>query len=88
MISLLIRGGTETAKRFCQESRLFTLAESLGGVESQCEVPVAMTDKEMPEETREEGGVYDNLIRLSIGTEDINDLKADLIQVLEKAVSV
>ena len=64
------------------------LVESLGGVESLCEVPAAMTYKAIPKETREEGGVHDNLIRLSIGIDDINDLTGDLIQALEETVSV
>jgi cystathionine gamma-lyase len=85
MISFLIRGGIEAARRFCETSQLFTLAESLGGVESLCELPAAMTHKGMPKRVREESGVYDNLIRLSIGIEDVEDLKADLVRSLEEA---
>lgn len=86
MVSFLIRGGTEAARRFCEIIKLFTLAESLGGVESLCELPAAMTHKGMPKAVREESGVYDHLIRLSIGIEDVEDLKADLVQALEAAV--
>lgn len=87
MISFLIRGGKDAARRFCESSRLFTLAESLGGVESLCEVPAAMTHSGMPKEAREEGGIFDNLIRLSVGIEDVEDLKMDLTQALEEAMS-
>jgi cystathionine gamma-lyase len=85
MVSFLIHGGAEAARRFCETSQLFTLAESLGGVESLCELPAAMTHKGMPKPVREENGIYDNLIRLSIGIEDVEDLKADLVRALEEA---
>lgn len=86
MISFLICGGIEAARRFCEILKLFTLAESLGGVESLCELPAAMTYKGMPEAVREESGVYDYLIWLSIGIEDVEDLKEDLVRALESAV--
>ncbi|KAL3434497.1 Cys/Met metabolism PLP-dependent enzyme-domain-containing protein [Aspergillus tetrazonus] len=85
MVSFLIRGGNKAAKKFCETSQLFTLAESLGGVESLCELPAAMTHNGMPKTVREENGVYDNLIRLSIGIEDLEDLKADLVHALERS---
>lgn len=85
MVSLLIRGGNKAAKKFCETSQLFTLAESLGGVESLCELPAAMTHNGMPKAVREENGVYDNLIRLSIGIEDLEELKADLVHALERS---
>lgn len=87
MISFLIRGGGEAARKFCEVTKLFTLAESLGGVESLCELPAAMTHNGMPKVVREESGVYDHLIRLSIGVEDVEDLKADLVRALDAAVS-
>lgn len=87
MISFLIRGGNEAARSFCESSKLFNLAESLGGVESLCEVPAAMTHNGMPKDVREESGVYDNLIRLSVGVEDVLDLKADLVRALGEAIS-
>lgn len=67
MVSFLIRGGPEAAARFCETARLFILAESLGGVESLCEVPAAMTHKSMPERVREQSGVFGNLVRLVLG---------------------
>ncbi|GKZ22423.1 hypothetical protein AbraIFM66951_002917 [Aspergillus brasiliensis] len=88
MISFLIRGGSEAGRKFCELTKLFTLAESLGGVESLCELPAAMTHNGMPKAVREEGGVYDNLIRLSVGIEDVEDLKDDLLRALEDAVLV
>lgn len=86
MISFLIRGDKDTARKFCESSRLFTLAESLGGVESLCEVPAAMTHNGIPKKAREESGIFDNLIRLSVGIEDVDDLKVDLTRALEEAV--
>ncbi|KAE8307737.1 pyridoxal phosphate-dependent transferase [Aspergillus transmontanensis] len=88
MISFLIRGGREAARRFCESSRLFTLAESLGGVERLCEVPAAMTHCGMAKEVREEGGIFENLVRLSVGVENVEDLKVDLVWALEEAVAV
>ncbi|KAF2013271.1 cystathionine gamma-lyase-like protein [Aaosphaeria arxii CBS 175.79] len=86
MLSFRIRGGHEAAERFCQETKIFTLAESLGGVESLVEVPGAMTHAGIPREQREIAGVFDDLVRVSCGIEDEEDLKADVLQALEKAV--
>jgi len=86
MISFRIQGGSAAAERFCQSTTLFTLAESLGGVESLCEVPSSMTHAGIPKDQREAVGVYDDLVRLSCGIEDAEDLKADVLQALEKAV--
>lgn len=86
MISFRIKGGSAAAERFCQFTTLFTLAESLGGVESLCEVPSSMTHAGIPKDQREAVGVYDDLVRLSCGIEDAEDLKADVLQALEKAV--
>lgn len=88
MISFLIRGGNEAAKRICESSQLFSSAESLGGVERLCEVPATMTHKGMPKDVREDGGIYENLIRLSVGVEAVEELKADLARALAEAVSV
>lgn len=85
MISFRIRGGAEAANKFCQNTRLFTLAESLGGIESLCEVPASMTHAGIPVEKREASGVYDNLVRLSVGIEDQDDLVNDVRQALEAA---
>jgi len=85
MISFRIRGGGDAAARFCKASKMLTLAESLGGVGSLCEVPAGMTHASMPKEAREKAGVFDDLIRLSIGVEDVDDLKADLLNTLEQS---
>ncbi|KAE9581364.1 Cystathionine gamma-lyase [Colletotrichum fructicola] len=86
MVSFRIRGGGEAAARFCKATKYFTLAESLGGVESLCEIPARMTHASMPREARESVGVYDDLVRLSIGVEEVEDLKGDLELALAEAV--
>lgn len=70
-------------KRFVEKLKYFTLAESLGGVESLVEVPAIMTHASIPKEIRETIGIKDGLIRLSVGVEDIADLLEDLQQALE-----
>ncbi|KAF1346690.1 Cys/Met metabolism PLP-dependent enzyme-domain-containing protein [Delphinella strobiligena] len=84
MLSFRIRGGQEAAKHFCQETKLFTLAESLGGVESLVEVPSSMTHAGIPKEQRELAGVFDDLVRASCGVEDGEDLVRDVLNALEK----
>ena len=86
MLSFRIKGGKEAAERFCQSTGVFVLAESLGGVESLCEVPSAMTHSGIPREAREGAGVWDDLVRLSVGVEDGEDLRRDVLQALERAV--
>ena len=86
MLSFRIKGGPEAAEKFCQSCSLFTLAESLGGVESLCEVPSSMTHAGIPREQREAAGVFDDLVRMSCGIEDGEDLKRDVLQALERAV--
>lgn len=88
MLSFRIKGGATAAERFCQGTTIFTLAESLGGVESLIEVPSSMTHAGIPKEQREKAGVWDDLVRISCGVEDAGDLKADVLQALEKAVVV
>ena len=78
MISFDLRGGVEAAKRFLRACALFTLAESLGGVESLIEHPAIMTHASVPADRRRALGLGDGLIRLSVGIEDLDDLKADL----------
>lgn len=78
MISMVVAGGFEGAKRFLSRCELFTLAESLGGVESLIEHPALMTHASVPKEQRMRLGINDGLIRLSIGIEHIDDLIADL----------
>ena len=87
MISFRIRGGAEEAGRFLTATRLFTLAESLGGVESLAELPAQMTHGSIPPAERELLGIGDNLIRLSVGVEEVEDLVADIEQALEAAVT-
>ncbi|KAL9633421.1 MAG: hypothetical protein Q9164_004713, partial [Protoblastenia rupestris] len=86
MLSFRIKGGPKAAERFCQHTTIFTLAESLGGVESLVEVPSSMTHAGIPREQREAAGVWDDLVRISCGIEDAEDLRRDVLQALEKAV--
>jgi cystathionine gamma-lyase len=82
MVSAIVDGGLERAKRVLERCRLFTLAESLGGVESLIEHPAIMTHASIPPARRGELGIDDGLIRLSVGIEDVRDLIADLAQAL------
>jgi cystathionine beta-lyase/cystathionine gamma-synthase len=82
MISFKLGGGPEAARRFMTRTRLFSLAESLGGVESLVCYPATMTHASIPKEVREARGVDDALVRLSVGIEDFEDLRADLEQAL------
>ena len=86
MLSFRIKGGPLAAERFCQSTNIFTLAESLGGVESLVEVPSSMTHAGIPKDQREAAGVYDDLVRISCGVEDGEDLRKDVLQALERAV--
>jgi cystathionine gamma-lyase len=78
MISLKLSGGIPAAQRFMTRTKLFSLAESLGGVESLLCHPATMTHASIPREIREARGVDDGLLRLSVGIEDVADLQADL----------
>lgn len=78
MISAVIHGGLEAAKRFLDRLQIFTLAESLGGVESLAELPALMTHASIPPERRAAVGIEDGLVRLSVGIEDERDLIRDL----------
>lgn len=82
MISFVARGGLEKARHILESTRIFALAESLGGVESLIEHPAIMTHASIPKERREEIGVHDGLIRLSVGIESYQDLENDLVQAL------
>jgi cystathionine beta-lyase/cystathionine gamma-synthase len=82
MISLRLVGGAAAARRFLTRTHLFSLAESLGGVESLVNHPATMTHASIPKEVREARGVDDGLIRLSVGIEDVADLRADLAAAL------
>jgi len=85
MISFEVKGGLEPARRVVERTRLFTLAESLGGVESLIELPAAMTHASIPAETRRAHGVADGLVRASVGIEDVADLISDLDRALAEA---
>ncbi|GJE86713.1 cystathionine gamma-lyase [Phanerochaete sordida] len=87
MLSFRIRGGLAQADKFLTSTRLFTLAESLGGVESLGEHPAKMTHGSIPEAERLALGITDNLVRLSVGVEDADDLVADVEQALEAAAA-
>ena len=83
MISFVPKGGSfEDAVAIVEKMKVFTLAESLGGVESLAGHPASMTHASIPKEEREKSGVVDSLIRLSVGIEDVEDLIADLEQAL------
>lgn len=82
MISMNIKGGLNESKRMLEKCQIFALAESLGGVESLIEHPAIMTHASVPKEKREELGIKDNFIRLSVGIENVEDLKHDLDQAL------
>jgi cystathionine gamma-lyase len=78
MITFFIKGGLDEARLFLENVSLFTLAESLGGVESLIEHPAIMTHASVPPDMRKELGISDTLIRLSVGIEHVDDLIADL----------
>jgi cystathionine gamma-lyase len=82
MLTILLKGGEREARAFLERCELFTLAESLGGVESLIEHPGIMTHASVPPEARAALGISDSLVRLSVGIEDLNDLRADLEQAL------
>jgi cystathionine gamma-lyase len=85
MMTFDIKGGLEAARTFLKTVKIFACAESLGGVESLIEHPAIMTHASVPKETREQLGISDGLIRLSVGIEDSQDLVDDLKQALEVA---
>lgn len=82
MITFFLKGGLSESREFLEKVRLFTLAESLGGVESLIEHPAIMTHASIPVETRQALGIHDNLVRVSVGIEDVRDLLEDLEQAL------
>ena len=82
MVTIVLKGGFEAAKRFCERTELFTLAESLGGVESLVNHPAVMTHASIPEPRREALGIGGGLVRLSVGIEDVADLRVDLERAL------
>ena len=78
MLSFELKGGLPAVKRFLSRLKVFSLAESLGGVESLVDHPALMTHASVPEEERKKLGIGDGLLRLSVGVEDPEDLIADL----------
>lgn len=85
MISFVLRADLARAERFVASTHLFTLAESLGGVESLIELPASMTHASIPPAIRKSLGIDDGLVRLSVGIEDADDLIADLAMAMEKS---
>jgi len=82
IVTIFLKGGLKETRRFMERTRLFYLAESLGGVESLANHPAIMTHASIPREVREARGITDNLVRLSVGVENADDLIADLEQAL------
>lgn len=82
---MVLKGGQAAALEFLKPLQLFTLAESLGGVESLIEHPATMTHASIPAEVRAKTGIDDGLIRISVGIEDFADLRDDLAQALKRA---
>ncbi len=82
MITAVLAGGIEESRRFLERCQVFSLAESLGGVESLIEHPAIMTHASVPPDKRAELGISDGLVRLSVGIEDVYDLTRDLEQAL------
>ena len=78
IISMNIKGGLEKSKRFLEQTKIFALAESLGGVESLIEHPALMTHASLPKDRREAIGISDGLVRLSVGIESLDDLIEDI----------
>ena len=83
MVTAVLKGGLPTSRRFLERCSLFTLAESLGGVESLIEHPAIMTHASLPEDVRAGLGIDDGLVRLSVGIEALDDLLAELKYALE-----
>ena len=78
MVTIILKTDLAGTRRFLENTHLFSLAESLGGVESLINHPALMTHASVPKEQREALGITDSLVRLSVGVEDVNDLKDDL----------
>ena len=83
IISMNIKGGLEKSKSFLERTKIFALAESLGGVESLIEHPALMTHASLPKDRREKIGISDGLVRLSVGLESLDDLVEDIEQALK-----
>ncbi|MBV8306174.1 MAG: PLP-dependent transferase [Gammaproteobacteria bacterium] len=82
IVTAVLRGGLDAARRALERCQLFSLAESLGGVESLIEHPALMTHASLPAQVRASLGISDGLVRLSVGVEDLADLQAELAEAL------
>ena len=82
IVSVYIKGGIAETRRMMERCKLFALAESLGGVESLINHPAIMTHASVPADNRARLGIHDNLVRLSVGVEDVADLRAELAAAL------
>ena len=82
MVTPILKGTLDDSRRFLERLKIFVCAESLGGVESLAEHPAIMTHASIPAHIRKELGISDSLVRLSVGVEDLADLKADIAQAL------
>ena len=85
LMSFGIRGGYEAAKRFVDNVRIFRLVANIGDVKSIVTHPASTTHQQLSNEEKEAAGVFDNLIRVSVGLEDFDDLREDFEQAFEKA---
>ena len=83
IVSIDLKGDINSAKKFLENIEIFTLAESLGGVESLIEHPAIMTHASIDKKIRDSLGISDSLLRLSVGIEDVEDIIEDLKQALE-----
>ena len=83
MITFFLKGDLPACRRFLESLKLWTLAESLGGVESLVDHPAIMTHASIPADARAKLGIHDNLVRLSVGIENLGDLEADLLAALK-----
>jgi cystathionine beta-lyase/cystathionine gamma-synthase len=83
MVTIVLKTDLAGTRRFLENTHLFALAESLGGVESLINHPALMTHASVPEEQRQKLGITDSLVRLSVGVEDVRDLIDDLKTALE-----
>jgi cystathionine gamma-lyase len=84
MVTFYVKGDLAKTKKFLESVKLFSLAESLGGVESLVNYPPTMTHGSIPPDTRKALGITDNIVRLSVGIENLEDIKRDLDSALRR----
>jgi cystathionine beta-lyase/cystathionine gamma-synthase len=87
VVTFDIRGGEDAARRFCNGTRLFSLAEGLGGIESMIGYPFLMSHGSFPAEAKRSKGITEATIRLAVGIEDVDDILADLDHAFRQAAS-